>query len=86
MLYGFAYGVKRTKRRSTFPGQGGAGGAGVGGRGLGVGAGRGWGVGGEGKEGFLNEMPLKVNSEGVFSQVRGRGNERGICIRQFMKS
>ena len=48
----------------------------------------GWepGVGGEGKEGFLNEMPLKVNSEGVFSQVRGRGNERGICIRQFMKS
>lgn len=43
-------------------------------------------MGGEGKEGFLNEMPLKVNSEGVFSQVRGRGNERGICIRQFMKS
>lgn len=41
---------------------------------------------GEGKEGFLNEMPLKVNSEGVFSQVRGRGNERGIGIRQFMKS
>ena len=81
MLYGFAYGVKRTKRRSTFPGQGGAGGAGVGGRGR-----AGGGVGGEGKEGFLNEMPRKVNSEGVFSQVRGRGNERGICIRQFMKS
>lgn len=41
---------------------------------------------GEGKEGFLNEMPLKVNSAEL-SQVRGgRGNERGIGIRQSMKS
>lgn len=52
MLYGFAYGVKRTKRRSTFPGQGGAGGAGVGGRGSGVGAGRGGGWGERVKKAF----------------------------------
>ena len=31
---------------------------------------------GEGKEGFLKEMPQKLNSEGVFRQVRGGGNAR----------